>query len=222
MAGTTEGTVRGRWRTRAGVGAAAAVALLTVGACGQVEEIELERGEGGMMPPVAPPEPEGFSTEEIGGVTIEIPEDWEAQEEGGTLCVTPPGQSSCAYGSIQLTPGAADRHPDDWPSKGDAFFEDDGWADNTDNCRSLNTAASGNIGTSEAELTYSDLMEHADDLKSNHSVWNVTCANDDSFEVRMWFLPISDVLLYVWSVDAQYDQVYDEIARSMDTTDHQG
>ena len=34
----------------------------------------------------------------------------------------------------------------------------------------------------------------------------------------MWFLPESDVMLYVWSVDAQYDALYDEIAASMDTT----
>lgn len=222
MVGTTDRTARGRWRTRAGVGTVAAMVLLTVGACGQVEEIELERGEGGMMPPVAPPEPEGFSAAEIAGVSIEIPEGWDAQTEDGALCVTPPGQSACAYGSIQLIPNAAEQHPDNWPSKGDAFFDDDGWAADTDSCRSLNTAASGNIGVSGAELTYSDLMEHADELKSNHSVWNVSCVNDDSFEVRMWFLPISDVLLYVWSVDAQYDQVYDEIARSMDTTDFRG
>lgn len=221
MAGTTDGIVRGRWRTRAAVGAAAAAVLLTAGACGQAEEIELERGEGGMMPPVAPPDPEGFSTVEIDGVSIDVPEDWEVQEEGGTLCVIPPGQSDCSYGSIQLTPNAADQHPNDWPAEGEAQFEEDGWADATDNCRSLNTAASGNIGVSGAELTYSELMEHADGLKSNHSVWNVSCVNDDSFEVRMWFLPISDVLLYVWSVDAQYDQVYDEVAQSMDTTDYQ-
>ena len=220
MVGTTGRIVRGRWRTRVGVGAAAAAVLLTAGACGQAEEIELERGEGGMMPPVAPPEPEGFDTVEISGVSIEIPDGWEAQEENDSLCVTPPGQSDCAYGAIQLIPEAADRHPDDWPSKGDAFFDDDGWAGDTDSCRSLNTASSGNIGVSDAELTYSGLMEHADELKSNHSVWDVSCVNDDSFEVRMWFLPISDILLYVWSVDAQYDQVYDEIAQSMDTTDH--
>ena len=188
MMGTTGRIVRGRWRTRVGVGAAAAAVLLTAGACGQAEEIELERGEGGMMPPVAPPEPEGFDTVEISGVSIEIPDGWEAQEENDSLCVTPPGQSDCAYGAIQLIPEAADRHPDDWPSKGDAFFDDDGWAGDTDSCRSLNTASSGNIGVSD--------------------------------EVRMWFLPISDILLYVWSVDAQYDQVYDEIAQSMDTTDH--
>lgn len=204
--------------------AVAAAALLVLSACSGESsgEIELERGESGMMPAIEPPGPEGFDNAEVAGVKIDTPEDWDVQNEGGQLCMTPPGQSACAYGSVQLIPKQAESHPQSWPKKDDAFYEDDGWADNTDSCRSLNTAASGNIGVDSASLTtgHGNVFEHADTLKSHHSVWTVTCDNNDTFEVRMWFLPESDVLLYVWSADAQYSAVYDEIAASMDTTEY--
>ncbi|MFD6952572.1 hypothetical protein A6A08_26195 [Nocardiopsis sp. TSRI0078] len=209
---------------RAATGTAAAgAALLLLAACsgGGGGEVELERGESGILPAAEPPAPEEFGTENIEGVSIKVPDGWETQSEGGTLCVSPPGQTACAYGSVQLTPHAAGRHPQEWPAKGEAYKKDDGWAADTGSCRSLNTAASGGIGVEEAKLKVSDFTEHADGLKSHHSVWEVACANDDTFEVRMWFLPISDVLLYVWSADSQYSSVYDEIALSMDTTGYQ-
>lgn len=213
-----------RRRARRGVqgAAVAAMALLTLGACGSEgpEEIELERGESGMMPAIDPPGPEGFEHVEVAGVKVEAPDDWEVRNEGGQVCLIPPGQSACAYGSVLLVPKQAADHPQSWPKKDDAFYDDNGWSDNTDSCRSLNTAGSGNIGVDEATLANGsgNVFEHADGLKSHHSIWNVTCANGDNFEVRMWFLPESDVMLYVWSVDAQYDALYDEIAASMDTT----
>lgn len=216
-----------RHRARgARVGAATAVAasaLLLLGACsGGADDAaaELERGESGMVPAVDPPGPEGFGSENVEGVTIDVPDGWDVSNEGGTLCVSPPGQAACAYGSVQLTPRAAQNHPQEWPLKGDAHSKADGWADTADRCRSLNTAASGDIGIKGAELRVSDFTEHADTLKSHHSVWDVTCANDDTFEVRMWFLPTSDVLLYVWSADSQHSAVYDQIAASMDTTEY--
>jgi hypothetical protein len=202
---------------------AAAVSLLLLTACsgdsgGEGGEAPgLELGAAGVVPAVEPPGPEGFTSQTVEGITIDMPEGWEIQNEGGVLCATPPGQAACAYGSIRLTPRAAQKNPDDWPKKGDAHAKDDGWADDTGSCRSLNTAASGGIGVSKAELKVSDFTVHANDLKSHHSVWQVTCANDDTFEVRMWFLPISDVLLYVWSADSQYSAVYDQVAASMNT-----
>lgn len=223
MSGATD-QIRRRVRMGGRAVAVAAAALLTLGACGSAgpEEIELERGESGMMPAIEPPGPEGFDSVEVGGVAIDAPDDWEVQSEGGQLCLTPPGQSACAYGSVRLVPKQAAGHPQSWPKKDDAFYDDNGWADDTSSCRSLNTAASGNIGVDGSTLTsgHGNVFEHADGLKSHHSIWNVTCANNDTFEVRMWFLPESDVLLYVWSVDAQYSALYDEIAASMDTTEY--
>lgn len=208
---------------RAGGTAAAAAAVLLLGACSEGDSggVELELGASGIMPAAEPPAPEEFGAESIEGVSIDVPEGWEVQNEGGVLCVSPPGQGACAYGSVQLVPRAAEQNTQDWPSKGEAFNKDDGWADDTGSCRSLNTAASGGIGVDGAELKVSDFTEHADGLKSHHSVWEVRCVNDDTFEVRMWFLPISDVLLYVWSADSQHSSVYDEIALSMDTSDYQ-
>ncbi|MEU3020527.1 MULTISPECIES: hypothetical protein [unclassified Nocardiopsis] len=223
MAGTTDLV---RHRRRGGrVAAVAAAALLALTACGSDEatgEIELERGESGMMPAIEPPGPEGFGSADVMGVRIDTPDDWDVQNDGAQLCMTPPGQSSCAYGSIQLVPKQADKHPQGWPKKDESFNDDNGWADDTDSCRSLNTAASGNIGVSGASLQTGagSVFEHADERKSHYSIWSVTCDNNDTFEVRMWFLPESDVLLYVWSVDAQYSAVYDEIAASMDTTEY--
>lgn len=225
MAGTTGGAAHGRLRGRVGLGAGAAAAVLALSACGgggeSLEDVELQAGEGGMMPPVAPAGEEGTTTVDVDGVSMEVPEDWEVQNEGGELCLTPPGQPACAYGSLQLLTGAADQHPQNWPLEGEDFAADDGWASNTDSCRSLNTAASGNIDVEGAELTNpGEFFVHADDLKSHHAVWDVSCVNGDSFEVRMWFLPVSDVLLYVWSADPQHDEVYARAAESMDTTAH--
>ncbi|MFD6099482.1 hypothetical protein ACFVWN_26595 [Nocardiopsis flavescens] len=215
-------------RTRGARAAGAAAALLLLTACsggsgdGGGEEAGLEMGASGVMPAVEPPGPEGFTTQTVEGITIDVPEGWGVQNEGGTMCASPPGQDACSYGSIQLTPRAAQGNPDDWPKKGDAHTKDDGWAHDTGSCRSLNTAASGGIGVSGAELKVSDFTTHANELKSHHSVWQVTCANDDTFEVRMWFLPISDVLLYVWSADSQYSSVYDQVAASMNTDGYSG
>ncbi|MBB6120765.1 hypothetical protein [Nocardiopsis algeriensis] len=216
----------GRARGVRAAGAAAATAsLLALAACSgggsEGAEITLERGESGVMPGIEPPDPGEYAAQEIEGVSIEVPEGWQVQNEGGTLCVSPPGQDACGYGSVQLTPQASTRNPGEWPKKGDAFNKEDGWGADTGSCRSLNTAASGGIGVSGADLKVADFTQHADGLKSHHSVWEVTCANDDRFEVRMWFLPISDVLLYVWSVDSQYSAVYDEIALSMDTSGYE-
>ncbi|MDE3719771.1 hypothetical protein PWG71_00090 [Nocardiopsis sp. N85] len=212
---------------RATGAAIAAASLLLLTACAGEPEDEgddagLRMGADGVVPGVEPPGPEGFTTEKVDGVAIDVPEGWAVQNQDGTLCASPPGQDPCAYGSIQLTPKAAEKNPNDWPKKGDAHSKDDGWAADTGSCRSLNSAASGGIGVSGAELKVSDFTEHADTLKSHHSVWQVTCANDEAFEVRMWFLPVSDVLLYVWSADSQYSAVYDEVARSMDTTEYRG
>lgn len=211
--------VRGR---RIGAGAAVAAGVLVLSACGGgADGVELERGESGVLPAVEPPESEDSEAVDVEGVTVEVPEGWEVEDEDGALCLTPPGQSACGFGSVRLEPHSADRHPDGWPLADESFHEDDGWADDTGSCRSLNSAESGNIGVEDATRSHTDVFEHADALKSHHTVWDVTCVNDDTFEVRMWFLPESDVLLYVWSADAQYDEVYDEIAASMDTTAYQ-
>ncbi|WP_116247757.1 hypothetical protein [Nocardiopsis sp. FIRDI 009] len=233
MAGTRDGAVHGRWwrapAARTGVGAAAAAAVLVLGACsggdGGGGEPEMRLGDSGLMAAVDPPDtgPEGFTPAEVAGIAINVPEGWEVQSEGDSLCMTPPGQAACAYGSVRLVARAAANHPQGWPNEGEAFRDENGWAANTDNCRSLNTAASGNIGVEGATLTVSDFFEdHADGLTSHHAEWEVRCVNGENFEVRMWFLPISDVLLYVWSADPQYDEVYTAIAASMDTTGYRG
>lgn len=207
---------------RVGTGTvAAAAALLLLSACSGGSEAELQLGESGPLPAAEPPAPEEFATESIEGVSLQVPEGWQTQNEGGVLCVSPPGQESCGYGSVQLTPHAVEKHPQGWPGEDEAFSKEGGWAADTGSCRSLNTAASGGIGVEGAELAVSGFTDHADGLTSHHSVWNVACVNGDTFEVRMWFLPVSDVLLYVWSADSQYSAVYDEIALSMDTSDYQ-
>ncbi|WP_444962683.1 hypothetical protein [Nocardiopsis sp. M1B1] len=207
---------------RVGTGTvAAAAALLLLSACSGGSEAELRLGESGTLPAAEPPAPEEFATESIEGVSLQVPEGWQTQNEGGVLCVSPPGQEPCGYGSVQLTPHAVEKHPQGWPGEGEAFNKEGGWAADTGSCRSLNTAASGGIGVEGAELAAPGFTDHADGLTSHHSVWNVACVNGDTFEVRMWFLPVSDVLLYVWSVDSQYSAVYDEIALSMDTSDYQ-
>ncbi|MFV2197623.1 hypothetical protein [Nocardiopsis sp. LOL_012] len=227
MAGTRDGTVHGGRVTGAVRAGAAAAAVLVLGACagggsegGTAGGAEMVLGQSGSMPPVAPSDMEVLVPTELSGIALGVPEEWEARQEGGALCVIPPGQPDCAYGSIRLVPHAAENHPQGWPGKDESFNDENGWAAAPDECRSLNTAASGSIGVREASLSHG-FFDHADTLTSHHSVWTVTCANDDTFEVRMWFLPLSDVLLYVWSADAQYGAVYDRIAESMDTTNYQ-
>ncbi|MEV2279075.1 hypothetical protein AB0I72_26175 [Nocardiopsis sp. NPDC049922] len=226
MAGTNDGAGRRRRtsaaRTVAGV-AAAAAALTVLAACsgggGGDGGPEMALGDSGLMEGVAPPGPEGFTPVEVAGIAINAPDGWDVQNEGDSLCMTPPGQEACAYGSVQLVARAAANQPQGWPLEGEAYREDEGWAAAPDNCRSLNTAASGDIGVEGSTLSESGFFEdHADGLTSHQAMWDVTCVNDETFRVRMWFLPISDVLLYVWSVDAQYEEVYTQIAASMDTS----
>lgn len=215
----TRGT---RFGTRTATSASAAAALLALAACsGGGGEVELQQGDSGILPAGEAPAPEEFTTESIEGVSIQVPEGWQTQSEDGVLCVSPPGQEACAYGSVQLFPHAVERHPQEWPGKGEAFNKDEGWAADTGSCRSLNAASSGGIGVEGAEMADPAFTDHADGLTSHHSVWEVTCVNGDTFEVRMWFLPVSDVLLYVWSADSQYSSVYDEIALSMDTSEYE-
>ncbi|GAA3750847.1 hypothetical protein GCM10022205_42440 [Spinactinospora alkalitolerans] len=216
---------------RRGLGAAAIAALVpAAAACGGADGTAAapEGGPspdstyGGAMPAAQAPAPEGFTPVEIEGIKINAPEGWEVDDADGRLCMRPPGQAACAYGSLQVLPHVAERDPDKWPKKGDAFDKKNGWASDPTACRSLNTAEAGDVKVKEAEQqTLPDpFTTHADGLKSHHSAWTVTCENNDTFEVRLWFLPTSDVAVYVWSVDARYAAVYDEIATSMDVTEY--
>ncbi|TDQ53598.1 hypothetical protein [Actinorugispora endophytica] len=208
--------------------ALAAVALLAAGCGGsdQASEIpsapEPDTTYGGVVPAAQAPAPEGFTPFEIEGVRINAPEGWEVDQADGRLCMRPPGQSECGYGAIEVLPKAAERNPGNWPKKGDAFHQDGGWAADTSKCRSLNTAAAGDVGVVSAELALvgDGLTTHADGLKSHYSTWTVTCENNDTFEVRLWFLPQSDVAVYAWSVDQQYEGVYLAVAESMDVTEY--
>ncbi|MFC7327770.1 hypothetical protein [Marinactinospora rubrisoli] len=206
--------------------AALAAMLLAVTGCGgdSVDTAALEGGPspdatyGGAVPAVEAPAADELAPTDIEGVEIGVPDGWEASEADGMLCIRPPGQDECGYGAVQVRPHAAQRDDDNWPKRGDAFNQDDGWAARPDACRSLSTAEAGDVGIASATQDVADFTEHADGLKSHHSVWTVTCENDETFEVRLWFLPKSDVAVYVWSVDAQYAAVYDQIAASMDVT----
>jgi hypothetical protein len=217
---------RGAASVRAG--AAAAAVALAAAACGGGgapeggEAAGLEGGYSEAVPAAQAPAPEGFSGVDVEGVRINAPEDWAVDNADGRLCMRPPGQNDCAYGAVQVLPHAADRDPADWPKKGDAFNAEDGWAAEPDACRSAATAADGGVGVSGARITSEPnaLTTHADGLKSHHRVWEVTCENDDTFEVRLWFLPTSDVAVYVWSADTRYSAVYDEIAASMDISEY--
>ncbi|GLU46685.1 hypothetical protein [Nocardiopsis ansamitocini] len=208
--------------------AAAAATVLLVAGCGGGGDVptgavpEPDATYGGLLPAAQAPAPEGFSSQNIEGVVIDAPEGWEVDQGDGQLCMRPPGQSDCGYGAIQVRPKAAERDSANWPKKGDAFNKDDGWAADTSACRSPNTAAAGEVGIKEArhQVVGNGLTTHADGLKSHYSVWSVTCDNDETFEVRMWFLPTSDVLVYAWSIDQRYEPVYLQVAESMDVTEY--
>lgn len=206
-----------------------AVAALLLAGCGSADSAgspppvpEPDTTYSGVLSAAQAPAPEGFVPLNIEGVRINAPEGWEVDQGGGQLCMRPPGQSECGYGAIEVRPRAAERDPDTWPKKGDAFHKDDGWAADTSKCRSLTTAAAGDVGVRGAELNLigDGLTTHADGLKSHYSTWMVTCENDDTFEVRLWFLPQSDVVVYAWSVDQQYEGVYLAVAESMDVTEY--
>jgi hypothetical protein len=87
-------------------------------------------------------------------------------------------------------------------------------------CRSAESAGEGRERIEDSNLSSEGFTDHADGRTSHASVWEVTCRNGEAFEVRLWYLPQSDVAAYVWSVDPQYDEVYDAIAASMDVDDY--
>ncbi|MUL42729.1 hypothetical protein FZ103_16390 [Streptomonospora sp. PA3] len=212
------------WSRTAAAAAAAALALLASGCSGG-------SGDSGAAPSpdstysavVAAAEPAppagGFTTVEIQGIKISAPKNWSIDKTGTQLCMRPPGQESCAYGSVLVIPHVAKNDPNKWPKK--QFNRPDGWSSNPTTCRSLGTAEASNVPATGAEKLPVDhpqgLTKHADGLKSHHREWEVTCQNGDTFEVRLWFLPQSDIAVYVWSVDAQYSALYDKIAKSMNT-----
>ncbi|MEY9213628.1 hypothetical protein [Thermobifida halotolerans] len=211
--------------------AALAVASLAVTGCGgdsgsastELPPVpEPEATYGGVLAAAEAPAPGGFTPLNIEGVKINAPEGWEVDQGDGVLCMRPPGQSACGYGAIEVRPKAAERHPENWPKKDSDFHKDDGWAADPTACRSLSTAEAGDVGIRESKLHLvgDGLTTHADGLKSHYSTWQVTCENDDVFEVRMWFLPESDVLVYAWSVDQRYDSLYLTVAESMDVTEY--
>ncbi|GAA4890689.1 hypothetical protein [Streptomonospora salina] len=209
--------------------AGAALALLVSGCAGGGS------GDSGAAPSpqstyssvVAAAEPpaatDDFSVVEIGGIRIGAPKNWSIDKASGLLCMRPPGQDACGYGAVQVIPHAAENDPNTWPAE--QFDDPDGWASDPSACRSLGTAESGGAGVAGAEQLDVDnpqgLTEHADGLRSHHREWEVSCDNGDTFEVRLWFLPESDIAVYVWSVDAQYAALYDEIAESMNTDDYE-
>ncbi|MFC4562912.1 hypothetical protein ACFO4E_13690 [Nocardiopsis mangrovi] len=223
----TSGRVRfNRGRSGPATAAAAAVALLAAG-CGSADSgggdaPALDARYSEVVPAAQPPAPDGFSPAEVEGVKINAPEDWNIDSTGGRLCMRPPEQDSCGYGSVQVLPHVAKNDENKWPKRGDAFNDAEaGWASAPGECRSAATAEGGTPVTgAEIVSPPNDLTEHADGLKSHHRVWEVTCENDDTFEVRLWFLPDSDVAVYVWSVDSRYAAVYDEVAASMDISDY--
>ncbi|GAA3758050.1 hypothetical protein [Salinactinospora qingdaonensis] len=172
----------------------------------------------GVVAAAKAPGPEGFVPTEIEGVKINAPEGWQVDDSGDSLCMRPPGQQNCDFGAVQVFPHAAQRHPANWPKKDDAFNQDNGWAAQPNACRSAGTARAGNVAVTASTQTTQGFTTHADGLKSHHSVWQVECENGDTFEVRMWFLPKSDVVVYVWAVDPRYAEYYDQIAASMDVT----
>ncbi|KII00132.1 hypothetical protein LP52_04270 [Streptomonospora alba] len=219
----------GSSRSRTAAAAAAAALALLVSGCASGGS-----GDSGAAPSpqstysavVAAAEPtpdtDDFSVVEIQGIKIGAPQNWSIDKTGGLLCMRPPGQDSCGYGAVQVIPHVAENDPNDWPKK--QFNKPDGWASDPTSCRSLGTADSGGAGVTGAEQLDVDnpqgLTQHADGLRSHHREWEVSCDNGDTFETRLWFLPESDIAVYVWSVDAQYSALYDEIAASMNTDDY--
>ncbi|NYI95794.1 hypothetical protein HNR12_002071 [Streptomonospora nanhaiensis] len=220
MSGTS-----GSVRSSAAAAGAAVAALVLLTACGGGSGgsgggPEPESSYSAVVAAAEPPPAEGFTPVEVEGIKINAPKNWSVDNTGGTLCMRPPGQDGCGYGAIQVLPHVAENDPNKWPRK--QYDAANGWASTPDKCRSLTTAAAADVGVAGAEKVPVDdpqgLAQHADGLKSHHRVWEVTCQNDDTFEVRLWFLPQSDVAVYVWSVDAQYSTLYDEVAASMDVT----
>lgn len=180
---------------------------------------------GGVMPAVQAPLPEGFDTHGVEGIRVAVPEDWEVQEPDGALCALPPESEDCRYGAFYVFPHVSERQNDEWPSE--HYDEEKGWAPDTGRCRSRATAADGDEKTDDHELIVDNAFgDHPDPAaddglrRSHYRVWNVTCKNDDTFQIRLWYLPESDVAAYVWSVDSRYEDVYTEMAESMDVTDY--
>ncbi|MDA2811479.1 hypothetical protein O4J56_12630 [Nocardiopsis sp. RSe5-2] len=153
------------------------------------------------------------------GVAIGMPEGWSRSEGGGRVCLDPPEGGDCGYGSVQVYPKAAERNGRDWPAKGTAFNESDGWQGGDASCRAPEGEGQ-KPGGAELAVGPPEVTEHADGLKSHHRVWEVECDGGASFEVRMWFLPESDVMVYVPAVDPAYGPVYDQVAASMDVTEY--
>lgn len=152
----------------------------------------------------------------IEGIAVQVPASWSSSDHEGALCIQPPGRDGCRYGALLVYPHAAERQGNNWPS--DHFDRDNGWAAGQRQCR----AEGADGGVSGAQLETQDFTDHADGLTSHHSVWQVNCENGDGFEVRLWYLPESDVAVYAWAVDPGHAEAYDEIARSMDTGEYGG
>ncbi len=222
MSGTT-GRARSTTGTSILVGAAAVALAFVASGCGGSGGDSPDESYSGAVPGVDPPQPENLVTENVAGVKIGVPEGWEVDREGG-LCMRPPGQDECGYGAIEVWPSAAENNPQDWPKKDTAYNKPDGWATVPNECRSLNTTGEADVGIKDArqeEVGDADgLVEHADGLKSHHRKWIVTCENDDTFEVRLWYLPDSDVAVYAGAVDAQYSSTYDAVAESMNISEY--
>ncbi|WP_017559727.1 hypothetical protein [Nocardiopsis baichengensis] len=203
--------------------AAAAGVLLLAAGCGG--------GDGGDGGGEAAPSVEGaytgavpaasvpLSGTEFEGVAIGMPEGWQRSDGQGRICMDPPEGERCGYGSVQLYPQAAERNGADWPAKGSAFNKADGWNGGGATCRAPDGEGQS-PGDAEMTVGSPEVTEHADGLKSHHRVWEVSCDGGASFEVRMWFLPESDVMLYVPAVEPAYAQVYDQVAASMDVTEY--
>ncbi|MDS1272028.1 hypothetical protein RIF23_17195 [Lipingzhangella sp. LS1_29] len=178
-----------------------------------------------VMPAVESP-PEGFDMAEFQGVRVDVPEGWEIDDGDDAMCVRPPGQEECRFGAFLVFPSASERQDESWPAE--HFDEDDGWAPNPERCRSFATASDvdGDVGIGESDLVVQDFGEHpAEDRddgvrRSHFRQWDVTCENEDTFAVRLWYLPQSDVAAYVWSVDEQYSETYTQIAESMNIDDY--
>ncbi|PSK97469.1 hypothetical protein CLV63_108189 [Murinocardiopsis flavida] len=209
-------TTRFRWSAAA----AFAVLALAATACGgeAATAPTPDSTYGGAVAAAEAPAPKGYRPAEIQGVKINVPDDWEAEEKDGRLCMRPPGEKGCGFGSVEVRPHAAKNDPAKWPRKGKAHEDKDGWAAAPDTCRSPGTMEKGDVGVAKAKLDTGGFTTHADGLKSHHAAWTVTCENDDVFEVRLWYLPQSDVAVYVQSVDSRFTKVYDAIAKSMDIT----
>ncbi|CAM3881565.1 hypothetical protein [Nocardiopsis rhodophaea] len=174
----------------------------------------------GVVPAAEAPAPTGFSKAEIQKITIDVPDGWATEESDGSLCMRPPGQARCGYGAIKVIPKVAKKSPGQWPTKDQKYNSDDGWAPDPTACRSLTTWEDGGVEVDDQKLRGWEgdgTVTLADGLKADHRVWTVTCKNNDTFEVRLWSLPLSDIAVYVWSVDSQYAALYDEVAKSMNT-----